>query len=39
MLLEIDELLIEWDDQKNEINKRKHGVSFESAALVFSDEN
>lgn len=39
MLLEIDELLIEWDDQKNEINKRKHGISFESAALVFSDEN
>lgn len=29
---------IEWDDKKNEINKRKHGISFESAGWVFSDE-
>ena len=29
---------IEWDDNKNEINKRKHGISFESAGWVFSDE-
>lgn len=26
-----------WDDIKNQINKRKHGVSFELAAHVFSD--
>jgi len=29
---------VEWDDRKNEINKRKHGISFETAALVFADE-
>jgi uncharacterized DUF497 family protein len=26
-----------WDARKSETNKRKHGVSFESAALVFDD--
>ena len=25
---------IEWDDEKNEINVRKHGISFETAAYV-----
>ena len=30
---------LEWDDQKNEINKKKHGVSFLTAAYVFADEN
>ena len=30
---------IEWDDEKNEINVRKHGISFETAAYVFADEN
>ena len=29
---------IEWDDNKNRANKRKHGVSFEEAATVFVDE-
>ncbi len=29
---------VEWDDKKNEINKRKHGISFETAALVFADK-
>lgn len=29
----------EWDEIKNQINKRKHKISFETAALVFSDEN
>lgn len=28
----------EWDDNKNEINKVKHGVSFEEASSVFDDE-
>lgn len=28
---------VEWDDKKNSINKKKHGISFESAALVFAD--
>ena len=27
-----------WDEAKNEINKTKHGVSFETASLVFVDE-
>ena len=28
----------EWDEAKNRENERKHGVSFEHAALVFDDE-
>ena len=28
----------EWDPNKNEINKRKHGVSFEEAQTVFYDD-
>lgn len=35
----IDGRLVEWDDNKNSINKRKHGISFETAALVFGDVN
>ena len=34
----IAETLVEWDDNKNKINIRKHGISFETAALVFADE-
>ena len=30
--------IVEWDDNKNSINKKKHGISFETAALVFADE-
>ena len=30
-------LLWEWDDDKNLVNKRKHGLSFETAQLVFDD--
>lgn len=26
-----------WDDEKNEINKKKHGIYFETATLVFDD--
>lgn len=29
----------EWDQRKNRENQRKHGISFELAALVFQDEN
>ena len=29
----------EWDELKNEANKRNHGISFETAAFVFNDEN
>ena len=27
----------EWDDDKNDENRRKHGISFEVASLVFHD--
>jgi hypothetical protein len=27
----------EWDEEKNRKNRRKHGVGFETAALVFDD--
>ena len=27
----------EWDERKNAINIKKHGISFEEAAAVFSD--
>ena len=30
---------MEWDDNKNKINKEKHGISFETAAKVFDDIN
>lgn len=29
----------EWDDQKNQINVRKHGFTFEETIHVFSDPN
>ena len=29
----------EWDENKNIVNKRKHGISFEEAATVFEDGN
>ena len=34
-----DPISFEWNEEKNESNKRKHGVSFEEAATVFYDEN
>jgi len=34
-----DEIRFEWDEEKNEINYKKHGVSFETAVLVFEDPN
>lgn len=30
-------VLFAWDEVKNQVNRRKHGVSFESAARVFED--
>ena len=33
----MDEMQFEWDENKNEINKKKHGVSFEEAKTVFYD--
>jgi hypothetical protein len=30
-------VIFDWDETKNAINLRKHGVRFETAALVFDD--
>ncbi len=32
------ELQFEWDESKNTSNQQKHGVSFEEARTVFSDD-
>ena len=37
--ISIKELSFEWDLKKNEMNKYKHGLSFEEAVTVFLDEN
>lgn len=37
--IQIENYFVEWDDRKNEINKKKHGISFETAARVFLDKN
>ncbi len=34
----MDELHFTWDENKNVINQRKHGISFEEARGVFGDE-
>ena len=33
----MDTIKFEWDEHKNEINKKKHGLSFETAQEVFYD--
>jgi hypothetical protein len=33
----MSELSFEWDPTKAELNKQKHGVSFEEAQTVFDD--
>lgn len=30
-------MTFEWDEEKNRINKKKHGIDFETAMLVFND--
>jgi uncharacterized DUF497 family protein len=35
----VSELRVDWDARKEADNTRKHGVSFEEAAGVFSDEH
>ena len=32
------EIRFEWDDAKNAENQRKHGITFEEASSVFSDD-
>lgn len=31
-------MTFEWDDEKNSINIKKHGISFSEAAMVFLDD-
>ena len=38
MKSEIAGTLVEWDENKNQLNIRMHGISFQTAALVFADE-
>ena len=35
----VGEYIVEWDDEKAEINKKKHKITFEFAAKVFLDDN
>jgi len=35
----MDALRFEWDDEKEKINIRKHGIPFDEARTVFYDEN
>lgn len=37
--IEIGRYVVEWDDNKAEINYKKHGIHFEDAALIFLDEH
>ena len=37
--LEVENLIIEWDDDKAEMNYKKHKIYFEDAARVFLDDN
>lgn len=34
----METIKFEWDSNKNEINKKKHKISFEEAVTVFYDE-
>lgn len=35
----IDRWRYEWDENKNQANVTKHGISFETAVLIFEDPN
>ena len=35
----MNELLFEWDQNKNILNQKKHNISFEEARTVFLDDN
>ncbi len=34
----MNEIYFQWDENKNAVNKKKHGISFEEAKTVFYDE-
>ena len=35
----MEKIKFEWDENKNRINKKKHGLSFETAQEVFYDKS
>ena len=35
----MNDIRFTWDEKKNTINQRKHGIAFEEAETVFYDEN
>ena len=35
----MDTLKFEWDENKNQTNQKKHGISFEEAKEVFFDDD
>ena len=35
----MDDITFSWDERKNRANQKKHGISFDEAKTVFSDEN
>ena len=35
----MNDVRFRWDENKNKLNKKKHGISFEEATEVFEDEN
>lgn len=35
----MNDIRFAWDEKKNNINQRKHGIAFEEAETVFYDEN
>lgn len=35
----MNKLIFQWDEQKNRINQKKHGISFDEAKSVFFDDN
>lgn len=38
-MVEMENIIFEWDEAKAEANVRKHGIRFEDAAKVFNDPN
>lgn len=37
--LKFGEMIFEWDDDKNNLNIKKHGIDFSKILKIFSDEN
>ena len=33
----MSEIIFEWDEKKNKLNQKQHGIAFEDAQFVFND--